>query len=60
MGLTDVAKVLRPLLQQTQDHVRDLRGALGRLRCSRSTRWTPAAFPGTGTRACERSRARKA
>jgi len=30
MGLTDVAEVLRPLLQQTQDHVRDLRGALGK------------------------------
>jgi bacterioferritin len=30
LGLADVAEVLRPLLQQTQDHVRDLRGALGR------------------------------
>jgi bacterioferritin len=30
LGLADVAEVLRPLLQQTQDHVRDLRAALGR------------------------------
>ena len=30
LGLADVAEALRPLLQQTQDHVRDLRGALGR------------------------------
>ena len=30
MGLADVAEALRPLLQQTQDHVRDLRTALGR------------------------------
>jgi bacterioferritin len=30
MGLPDVAEALRPLLEQTQDHVRDLRGALGR------------------------------
>ncbi|MEO7836748.1 MAG: ferritin-like domain-containing protein [Acidimicrobiales bacterium] len=29
MGLPDVAEVLRPLLQQTQDHVRDLQSALG-------------------------------
>jgi len=29
MGLPDVAEALRPLLEQTQDHVRDLRGALG-------------------------------
>lgn len=29
MGLPDVAEVLRPLLEQTQDHVRDLRGVLG-------------------------------
>ena len=28
MGLPDVAEALRPLLEQTQDHVRDLRGAL--------------------------------
>jgi bacterioferritin len=30
MGLPDVAEVLRPLLEQTQDHVRDLQSALGR------------------------------
>jgi bacterioferritin len=29
LGLPDVAEALRPLLEQTQDHVRDLRGALG-------------------------------
>ncbi|WP_062345814.1 ferritin-like domain-containing protein [Herbidospora yilanensis] len=29
LGLPDVAEALRPLLQQTQDHVMDLRGALG-------------------------------
>lgn len=29
-GLPDVAEALRPLLEQTQDHVRDLRGALDR------------------------------
>lgn len=29
MGLPDVAEALRPLLQQTQDHVRDLQTALG-------------------------------
>jgi bacterioferritin len=29
IGLPDVAEALRPLLEQTQDHVRDLRGALG-------------------------------
>lgn len=29
MGLPDVAEALRPLLQQTQDHVRDLQSALG-------------------------------
>jgi bacterioferritin len=29
MGLADVAEALRPLLEQTQDHVRDLRDALG-------------------------------
>ncbi|MBV8951312.1 MAG: ferritin-like domain-containing protein [Actinobacteria bacterium] len=28
-GLPDVAESLAPLLQQTQEHVRDLRGALG-------------------------------
>lgn len=28
-GLPDVAEVLAPLLTQTQEHVRDLRGALG-------------------------------
>jgi bacterioferritin len=30
LGLPDVAEALRPLLEQTQDHVRDLRGALGK------------------------------
>lgn len=30
MGLPDVAEALRPLLEQTQDHVRDLRGVLGK------------------------------
>lgn len=29
MGLPDVAEALRPLLQETQDHVRDLQTALG-------------------------------
>jgi bacterioferritin len=29
LGLIDVAEALRPLLEQTQEHVRDLRGALG-------------------------------
>jgi bacterioferritin len=29
LGLPHVAEALRPLLEQTQDHVRDLRGALG-------------------------------
>lgn len=29
-GLPDVAEALRPLLEQTQDHVRELRGVLGR------------------------------
>ncbi|GII83179.1 hypothetical protein Ssi03_11690 [Sphaerisporangium siamense] len=29
LGLPDVAEALRPLLQQTQDHVMDLRNALG-------------------------------
>jgi bacterioferritin len=29
MGLSDVSEALRPLLQQTQDHVRDLQTALG-------------------------------
>jgi bacterioferritin len=29
LGLPDVAEALRPLLEQTQDHVRDLRSALG-------------------------------
>jgi bacterioferritin len=29
LGLADVAEALRPLLQQTQDHVRDLRTMLG-------------------------------
>lgn len=29
MGLGDVTEALRPLLQQTQDHVRDLQTALG-------------------------------
>jgi bacterioferritin len=30
MGLVDVAEALRPLLTQTQEHVRDLNAALGR------------------------------
>jgi bacterioferritin len=30
LGLPDVAEALTPLLQQTQDHVRELRQALGR------------------------------
>jgi bacterioferritin len=30
LGLVDVAEVLRPLLEQTQEHVRDLTAALGR------------------------------
>jgi bacterioferritin len=30
LGLPDVAEALRPLLEQTQDHVRELRGALGK------------------------------
>jgi bacterioferritin len=30
MGLPDVAEALRPLLTQTQEHVRDLQAALGR------------------------------
>jgi bacterioferritin len=30
LGLADVAEALRPLLEQTQEHVRDLRGALGK------------------------------
>jgi len=29
IGLPDVAEALRPVLEQTQDHVRDLRSALG-------------------------------
>lgn len=29
LGLADVAEALRPLLEQTQEHVRDLRAALG-------------------------------
>jgi bacterioferritin len=29
MGLVDVAEALRPLLTQTQEHVRDLKSALG-------------------------------
>jgi len=29
LGLPDVAEVLAPLLQQTQEHIRDLRAALG-------------------------------
>ncbi len=29
LGLPDVAETLSPLLEQTQDHVRDLRSALG-------------------------------
>jgi bacterioferritin len=30
LGLPDVAEALRPLLQQTQDHVNELRDALGK------------------------------
>jgi bacterioferritin len=30
LGLVDVAEALRPLLEQTQEHVRDLRSALGK------------------------------
>jgi bacterioferritin len=30
IGLPDVAEALRPVLEQTQDHVRDLRSALGK------------------------------
>jgi bacterioferritin len=30
LGLADVAQALQPLLEQTQEHVRDLQGALGR------------------------------
>ena len=30
LGLADVAEALRPLLTQTQEHVRDLTAALGR------------------------------
>jgi bacterioferritin len=30
MNLPDVAEALRPLLSQTQDHVMDLRTALGK------------------------------
>ncbi|MGH8935784.1 MAG: ferritin-like domain-containing protein [Acidimicrobiia bacterium] len=30
LGLPDVAEALRPLLEQTQDHVRELQGVLGR------------------------------
>lgn len=30
LGLADVAEALRPLLTQTQEHVRDLQAALGR------------------------------
>ena len=30
LGLADVAEALRPLLTQTQEHVRDLKAALGR------------------------------
>jgi bacterioferritin len=29
LGLADVAEALRPLLEQTQEHVRDLNGAMG-------------------------------
>ena len=29
LGLADVAEALRPLLEQTQEHVRDLQTALG-------------------------------
>jgi bacterioferritin len=30
MGLPDVAEALRPLLTETQEHVRDLQAALGK------------------------------
>ena len=30
LGLPDVAEALRPILEQTQDHVRELRGVLGK------------------------------
>jgi bacterioferritin len=30
LGLADVAEALRPLLEQTQEHVRDLQTALGK------------------------------
>jgi bacterioferritin len=30
LGLADVAEAIRPLLEQTQEHVRDLQTALGR------------------------------
>jgi bacterioferritin len=30
LGFVDVGEALRPLLEQTQEHVRDLQGALGR------------------------------
>ncbi len=30
LGLPDVAEILRPLLEQTQEHVRDLQGVLAR------------------------------
>jgi bacterioferritin len=30
LGLADVAEALRPLLTQTQEHVRDLTASLGR------------------------------
>jgi bacterioferritin len=30
LGLPDVAEAIRPLLEQTQEHVRDLQAALGR------------------------------
>ena len=30
LGLADVAEALRPLLEQTQEHVRDLQTVLGR------------------------------
>ena len=30
LGLADVAEALRPLLEQTQEHVRDLQAALGK------------------------------
>jgi bacterioferritin len=29
LGLADVAEALRPLLEQTQEHVRDLQAVLG-------------------------------